>query len=537
MDSNRETFCSGLFLSARWFVLSQIAEKGTHLVVLPNREAAEYCSADLYNLVEGDCVFFLPDSGGAVERSNYKSSLGVQRTAAIGKMMDPGKGPLFVVTYPTALDEPVPEQKKITGALLTVQVGQEISYDTLRDKLVQLGFERVDFVSAPGQYAIRGAVIDIFSYSLDHPYRLTFFGNEIEKIHTFDCNTQLSIDKVDKADIYPDIVAGGQGEGGVSLLTLLKEDAVVWLDSSDMYKDRPFFPELTAFRHVYLDIPLQRQGVDNVAFSIAPQPVFNKNFELLLSDIRTRLENNYKVYIYGEKESQLERLRSIMLQDEHALLPEFVKGKNIHAGFIDNEDHICCYSDHEIFDRFHRVRLRRTVEKSEQLTLNDLSSFNLGDYIVHIDHAADQQAGLEDLGHDEDIGQVPREGHRQGTHPALREAPGLEGLRLLGRHLPPGRARILLHVRGYARPGAGDEGGQGGYGGQLPDGPPRLRRRGLRQDGSGHPARRKWPSGLLSRPSAIPSRWPCWCRRPSSPSSTSKPSSPASRDSPARSIT
>ena len=394
MNSSKETFCSGLFLSARWFVLSQIAEKGTHLVVLPTREAAEYCSADLYNLVEGDSVFFLPDSGGAVERSNYKSSLGVQRTAAIGKMMDPGDGPLFIVTYPTALNEPVPEQDKITGALLTVHVGQDISYETLREMLVQQGFERVDFVSAPGQYAIRGAVIDIFSYSLDHPYRLTFFGNEIEKIHTFDCNTQLSIDKVEKAEIYPDIVAGGQGEGGVSILTLLQKDAVVWLDSSDMYKDQPFFPELTDFRHVFLEIPLQSQGVDSVAFAISPQPVFNKNFELLLSDIRTRLENNYKVYIYGEKESQLERLRSIMLQDEHALLPEFVKGKNIHAGFIDNEDRICCYSDHEIFDRFHRVRLRRTVEKSEQLTLNDLSSFNLGDYIVHIDHGVGVFGGL-----------------------------------------------------------------------------------------------------------------------------------------------
>ena len=151
---------------------------------------------------------------------------------------------------------------------------------------------------------------------------------------------------------------------------------------------------LTSFRHVYLEIPLQSQNVDSVAFAIAPQPVFNKNFELLLSDIRTRLENNYKVYIYGEKESQLERLRSIMLQDEHAMLPEFVKGKNIHAGFIDNEDRICCYSDHEIFDRFHRVRIRRTVEKSEQLTLNDLSSFNLGDYIVHIDHGVGVFGGL-----------------------------------------------------------------------------------------------------------------------------------------------
>ena len=394
MESSEETFCSGLFLSARWFVLSQVVRKGTHLVVLPTRETAEYCSADLYNLVEGDRVFFLPDSGGAVERSNYKSSLGVQRTAAIGKMMDPDDDILYIVTYPEALEEKIPDQNEIAGALLTIRSGESISYDNLREILGKQGFERVDFVSAPGQYAIRGAVIDIFSYSLEHPYRLSFFGNEVEKINTFDCNTQLSLEKMDRADIYPDIVAGG-GEGdGVSILTLLKDDVVVWMDSSDMYKERGFFPELTAFRHVFLDIPLLSQGKDAVVFSIAPQPVFNKNFELLLSDIRTRLENNYQVYIFGEKESQLERLRSIMLQDEQALLPGFVKGKNIHAGFIDNEDRICCYTDHEIFDRFHRVRLRRTVEKSEQLTLNDLSSFNLGDYVVHIDHGVGVFGGL-----------------------------------------------------------------------------------------------------------------------------------------------
>ena len=129
MNSSKETFCSGLFLSARWFIVSQTAEKGTHLIVLPTREAAEYCSADLYNLVEGDNVFFLPDSGGAVERSNYKSSLGVQRTAAIGKMMDSGEGPLFIVTYPAALEELVPQQDEIEGALLTISVGQEITYD------------------------------------------------------------------------------------------------------------------------------------------------------------------------------------------------------------------------------------------------------------------------------------------------------------------------------------------------------------------------------------------------------------------------
>ena len=400
IDSGRETFCSGLFLSARWFVLSQVAGKGIHLVVLPTREAAEYCSSDLYNLVDGDCIFFLPDSGGAVERSNYKSSLGVQRTAAVGKIMDPGEGPVYIVTYPEALEEPVPDEKKIAGALVTIRVGEEISYETLKGLLADQGFERVDFVSAPGQYAIRGAVIDIFSYSLEYPYRLTFFGNEVEKIHTFDCNTQLSKETVEKADIYPDIVAQNPEEGGISLLTLLDKKSTVWLDSSDMYRERSFFPELTAFRHVYLDIPLSRQNEDSVSFYITPQPVFNKNFELLLSDIRTRMENGYKVLIYGEKEAQLERLRSIILQDEHALLPEFVKGKVIHAGFIDNQDRVCCYSDHEIFDRFHRVRLRRTVEKSEQLTLNDLSAFNIGDYIVHIDHGVGVFGGLVKMADD-----------------------------------------------------------------------------------------------------------------------------------------
>ena len=393
MKISPETFCSGLFLSARWFVVSQIADKGVHVIVLPSREAAEYASADLYNLVEGDCVFFLPDSGGAVERSNYKSSLCVQRTAAVGKILETDGSTLFIVTYPEALEETVPAPEKIAGARLTVRAGEEISYDSLRDKLSDMGFERVDFVSAPGQYAIRGAVIDIFSYSLDHPYRLTFFGNEVDGIHTFDCNTQLSIDKVDRADIFPD-VASGSAQDGVSILTLLPEGSVAWLDSSDMYKDRPFFPSLLELRHVFLDVPLLKQEMEIVSFSISPQPVFNKNFELLLSDIRTRMETGYKVLIYGEKESQLERLRSIMLQDGQGILPEFVRGKNIHAGFIDNEDRICCYTDHEIFDRFHRVRIRRTVEKSEQLTLNDLSSFNVGDYIVHIDHGVGVFGGL-----------------------------------------------------------------------------------------------------------------------------------------------
>ena len=394
LQNYQEVFCSGLFLSARWAVLSQVAQENTHLIVLPTRESAEYCSADLYNLVEGDCIFFLPESGKSVERSNYKSSLGVQRTAAIGKLLEATNDQLFIVTYPEALEEKVPPQNQLQEALFSITVGDHLPYETLRSRLIAEGFEKTDFVSAPGQYAVRGAVIDIFSYSLDKPYRISFFGNEIDKIHTFDCNTQLSVDKLQKADIYPDIAAKEADEEGISLLNLLPSSCTVWLDSSDMYKEKDFFSGLLSFKHVFLDIPLQREHPETVQFSISPQPVFNKNFELLLSDIRSRIENGYKVLIFGEKENQLERLRSIMLQEENAVLPEFVKGKNIHSGFIDNEDQVCWYTDHEIFDRFHRVRMRRTVDKSEQLTLNDLNSFNLGDYVVHIDHGVGVFGGL-----------------------------------------------------------------------------------------------------------------------------------------------
>lgn len=404
LKNREEVFCSGLFLSARWAVLSQVAQEGLHFVILPTRESAEYCAADLYNMVEGDCVFFLPESGKNVERSNYKSSLGVQRTAAIGKILEKTESLLFIVTYPEAVEELVPSAKNIKDALITIRTGENFPYEKLREVLISEKFEKVDFVSAPGQFSIRGSVIDIFSYSLEKPYRISYFGNEIDKINTFDPNTQLSIEKVDKADIFPDIAAREQEEGGDSIISLLRPDSTVWLDSSDMYKEKPFFNQLQCFKRVYLDIPLQRQDLEAVKFNIYPQPVFNKNFDLLISDIQDKIEDKYKVYIYGEKESQLERLRSIMLNEERMVLPTFVPGKNLHAGFIDNENRICCYTDHEIFDRFHRVRMRRSVEKAEQLTLNDLSSFNIGDYVVHIDHGVGIFGGLVKM--KDDFGRV-----------------------------------------------------------------------------------------------------------------------------------
>ena len=391
--SSAEIFCSGLFLSARWFVVSQLDHDGMQLIVLPDKESAEYCAADLYNLIEGDKVFFLPDSGKNLEKSNYKSTLGVQRTSAVGKILEYKEGQLLIVTYPSALEECIPDTGRIRESLLKLDVGDEISHEEIVERLSGSGFVRVDFVSEPGQFAVRGALVDIFSYSCNYPYRVSFFGDEIEAITVFDCNSQLSKEKVHSAEIYPDIVASENDGAMIQIADVLPEDTLVWLDSSDMYKGKSFFPHLERFTRIYMELPLSRQNEDSVKFSITPQPVFNKNFELLTEDIRKRLEEGYRVRIYGEKQSQLDRLQSILSQNG-GLMPEFVAKKNIHNGFIDRENKVCCYSDHEIFDRFHRVSIRRTVEKSEQLTINDLTSFAIGDYIVHIDYGVGVFGGL-----------------------------------------------------------------------------------------------------------------------------------------------
>ena len=197
---------------------------------------------------------------------------------------------------------------------------------------------------------------------------------------------------MDKVDIYGDMASDSDTEG-LFISDILPEDCIVWLDSSDSYREREFFSRLSPFRKVYLETPLSAVKASPIRFDISPQPAFNKNFDLLIQDIKNRLEKGYKVYIYGEKRSQLERLRSIILAEE-GTVPEMVEGKNLHNGFIDHESRCCIYSDHEIFDRFHRVRMRRSVEKSEQLTINELSSFNIGDYVVHIDYGVCVFGGL-----------------------------------------------------------------------------------------------------------------------------------------------
>ena len=290
--------------------------------------------------------------------------------------------------------EGVPRRKDIKNNILTLHKGQEIKYEDIIGTLGESDFERVDFVSAPGQFAVRGSLIDIFSFANNEPYRISFWGDEIESIHSFNCNTQISTGESDAIEIVSDLLTNPSSESD-SLVSILPASTLVWLDSSDIYKDKDFFAELEKFKRVYMELPLDRRDEPSVKFEITPQPVFNKNFEFLADDIRSKRENGYKVYIFCERDSQIERLKAVF--SETGVLPEFIKGKNIHNGFIDESTKTCLYTDHEIFDRFHRVQIRRSVEKSEQLTINELNSFNIGDYVVHIDHGIGVFGGLVKL--------------------------------------------------------------------------------------------------------------------------------------------
>lgn len=377
-------YCNGLFFSARWFVLSSVKSDNLNFIILPSRDDAEYCACDLYNLVDGDRVFFLPDSATNHQKSNFKDTASVQRTSALKVINEfSGGSPLYIVSYPEAVSEFIPHRNKIVKPVLSLKIKDNITHSRISEILTENGFEKVDFVGQPGQFALRGGILDVFSYGYNYPYRVSFFGNEVDRINVFDANSQLSVNEIGSIEIISDLSEAEEGESEL-IFSILPQNTVLWLGSSDLYSDQEFFKETGKFKKVFLDLPLNSEKEEKISFSINPQPVFNKNFDLLVQDIRRKYQEGYKVYVYAEKINQIERLREIIIESG-GIVPEFIESKNIHQGFIDTTDKICCYSDHEIFDRFHRASLRRTVDKTEQLTVNDLASFNIGDYIVHID--------------------------------------------------------------------------------------------------------------------------------------------------------
>ena len=383
---------NGLYSSAKAFAISDAVERGVHLVILAGKDDAAGCVNDLYNIIGDDNVFFFPPSDVRTVKGTMKDmSAKVQRTAAISALEDFKSGSykgdyLIIVGYREAVEENIPDQGQIGQSVLKVSKGETVSFDKFQDDLYGMGFTRVDFVSRPGEYAVRGGIIDLFSFNNDKPYRIDFFGDEIDSIRMFDVNTQHTVGEVlDALSIYPSIT-----DQDIPIYSAIPDDSVIWISGLENFSEDA--AGVNRHKQVWLSPLHSIGGADTVIeFNTSPQPAFNKNFELLAADIRSRRADGYDVCIMSENRSQIERLRNIFSSYDLVLnYMEFT----IQEGFIDHDGKKCLYTDHQIFDRYRRIRLKRTVERSERLTMNDINSFKEGDYIVHIDHGIGRFGGL-----------------------------------------------------------------------------------------------------------------------------------------------
>ena len=396
---------------------------GVHLFVAEDRDAAAYLMNDFYNLLDETQVYFFPSSWKRSAAYGAEDAQGVvQRTATMNAVRGfAGKGYLVVCTYPEALAERVADAETLQQGTIAVRVGDKISIEVLEQALVNAAFTRVDFVYEPGQYSVRGGIVDVFSYSESKPYRLDFFGDEVDSIRRFNISSQLSSDKLDRVEIIPDLNAGTPAAAKVSLVRFAGAEAAWWFYDADFVFRRVNdvrrktladmeHPEavdslLTSRNGLLADLAgcrvfalrdnlPERPAEASVKFSTAPQPKFNKNFEMLADDMIRNALRGYDTYILSENKAQVERLENIFHQIGRGQAVVRSLSTTLHAGFVDNDLKLCLYTDHQIFDRYQRYRINGEIRRDEQMTVAELNQLRPGDYVVHIDHGVGRFDGL-----------------------------------------------------------------------------------------------------------------------------------------------
>ena len=379
---------SGLHASARALALAQL--NNPLFVILDNAEAAQYLFADLKTL--GAEVAFFP---AAQKRRAVDEAAQVQRTECLMTL------PAIIVTYPEAIAEAVPKKEDLSAVSFQLKVGQEVQQSAISQKLSDLGFEHVDFVFQPGQYAIRGGILDIYSYSHDTPYRFDFFGDEIDSIREFDIEDQLSKNRVNSAEIVGGSQETRDKRQESTIVDYLPEDTV-WVSNDwsivrfklDSLESNSL-KSLESLKTLELSEKSTFASHSKIAFETQPQPVFHKQFDILTDDIKKHLDEGYKVYVLAEQAKQLDRLKAIFEAQEAGI--SFIGiNATLHEGFVDKGLKICCYTDHQIFERFHRVTM--TSENARRgkaiITLREINQLQVGDYVVHSDHGIAKFGGL-----------------------------------------------------------------------------------------------------------------------------------------------
>ena len=407
-----------------FYAAAAVAESGgVHVFVAEDRDAAAYLLNDFYNLLDERQVYFFPSSWKRSAAYGAEDAQGVvQRTAAMHAVRNfTGKGYLVVCTYPEALAERVADAEALQRETITVRVGDRISIEVLEQALVDASFTRVDFVYEPGQYSVRGGIVDVFSYSESKPYRLDFFGDEVDSIRRFNISSQLSSDRLERVEIIPDLNAGTPAAAKVSFARFAGAEASWWFYDADFVLRRvndirrrtlsdmehpdeidslltsrnSLVADLSGSRIFLLrdNLP-ERPAAATVKFATSPQPKFNKNFEMLADDMIRGALRGYDTYILSENKAQVERLENIFHQIGRGQAVVRSLSTTLHEGFVDNDLKLCLYTDHQIFDRYQRYRINGEIRRDEQMTVAELNQLRPGDYVVHIDHGVGRFDGL-----------------------------------------------------------------------------------------------------------------------------------------------
>lgn len=409
---------SGLLASAAPVMFSGLNSERPFLFILNDDEEAGYFYNDMVHILGAEKTLFFPSPYRYTKKYSQQDAANeILRTEVMAKLAGGAESP-YIVTYPEALTELVESIETLKKNTLQVRVGETIDTAFIKETLLEYGFCQVDYVYEPGQFAVRGSIVDVFSYSCEYPYRIDFFSDDVDSIRTFDVQTQLSIEKKEYASLTPAPAAEGKGDM-VSFFEILPKETIVVLKDLTFVSDKleeanpqpntegkgVLVGQLTSFKRIELKASAGRKSASSennsgkaISFSIAPQPLFHKNFDMLVASMENFLAEGYRLFILADSPKQHQRLKEIF-ESKSQYITFTQVDKTIHEGYSDADLKICFFTDHQIFDRFHKFNLRSERARSGKiaLSLKELQQFEYGDLIVHIDHGIGRFEGLVKL--------------------------------------------------------------------------------------------------------------------------------------------
>jgi transcription-repair coupling factor (superfamily II helicase) len=419
---------SNLVGSSLSFVISTTFKKAEKpfLLIFNDKEEAAYYLNDLEQLVGEKNVLFYPGSYRRPYQIEQTDNANILLRAEVLNRINSRKKPAIIVTYPDALFEQVITKRELEKNTLKLSVGEEVSLDFVNEMLFEYNFKRSDFVTEPGEFSVRGGIIDVFSFSNDEPYRIEFFGNEVDSIRTFDIETQLSSEKLTKINIMPNVENKLLDENRESFLKYIHSKTVVFAKNTNLISNRLdtlFEKAESAFKILSAEIKhgkpdelfcngvlIQSQLEDfslveinnsnvekhSLEFKTKPQPSFNKQFDLLIENLQENTENGIENYLLCDNEKQAKRFDDIFEGvDQEVTYTTIVFP--LYQGFIDINANIACYTDHQIFERFHKFRLKNGYAKKQAISLKELNNLEIGDFVTHIDHGIGKFGGLQKI--------------------------------------------------------------------------------------------------------------------------------------------